>query len=38
MNFIVVCHGKLDGLALGVGRLQGLGDCSHFDVFRSDFE
>lgn len=33
MDFVVVCHGKLDGLALCVGRLQGLGDCGHFDVF-----
>lgn len=33
MNLVVVCHGELDGLALGVGGLQGLGDCGHLFVF-----
>lgn len=33
MDFVIVCHGKLDGLAIGVGGLQGLGNCSHIVGF-----
>jgi hypothetical protein len=33
MGFVVVRHGEFDGLAVGVGGLQGLGDCSHVVAF-----
>ena len=37
MDTIIVGHGELDGLALGIGGLKGLGDGSHIVIFPARF-